>query len=161
MATHSPEDVADYATRRIDLGEVGGLGSREDLSRSLDARWARRGRLVREQQPAIEAREISFRYRRDAEWILRGLDIKVARGSVHAVVGGNGSGKSTLLKLLAGVEKPQRGKVRNDLASTRRICPRIPRRCSCATPSSRSLRSGAPAAGTPRRTSGSPSSASV
>ena len=127
MATHSPEDVADYATRRIDLGEVGGLGSREDLSRSLDARWARRGRLVREQQPAIEAREISFRYRRDAEWILRGLDIKVARGSVHAVVGGNGSGKSTLLKLLAGVEKPQRGKVRNDLASNQAYLPQDPK----------------------------------
>lgn len=127
MATHSPEDVADYATRRIDLGEVGGLGSREELSRSLDARWARRGRLVREQQPAIEAREISFRYRRDAEWILRGLDIKVARGSVHAVVGGNGSGKSTLLKLLAGVEKPQRGKVRNDLASNQAYLPQDPK----------------------------------
>lgn len=127
MATHSPEDVADYATRRIDLGEVGGLGSREELSRSLDARWARRGRLDREQQPAIEAREISFRYRRDAEWILRGLDIKVARGSVHAVVGGNGSGKSTLLKLLAGVEKPQRGKVRNDLASNQAYLPQDPK----------------------------------
>lgn len=126
MATHAPEDVADYATRRIDLGEVGALGSREDLRRALAPRWERRAR--RASSPvALEVRAASFRYRRDSEWVLRGLDMEVARGSVHAVVGGNGCGKSTLLKLLAGVEKPQRGTVRNALASDQAYLPQDPK----------------------------------
>lgn len=126
MATHSPEDVADYATRRIDLGEVGAMGMREDLCRALEPRWRQRA-AVASAPVALEARDASFRYRRDEEWVLRGLDMRVARGSVHAVVGGNGSGKSTLLKLLAGIEKPQRGKVRNELAADQAYMPQDPK----------------------------------
>jgi Fe-S cluster assembly ATP-binding protein len=36
--------------------------------------------------------------------ILKGLDLKVARGEVHAIMGPNGSGKSTLANVLAGRE---------------------------------------------------------
>ncbi|WP_372664350.1 ATP-binding cassette domain-containing protein [Amycolatopsis kentuckyensis] len=37
------------------------------------------------------------------------VDISVAPGEVHAVVGENGAGKSTLVKILSGVERPDAG----------------------------------------------------
>ena len=42
---------------------------------------------------------------------VRDLSLDVHRGSVHAIVGENGAGKSTVGKIVAGVHRPDRGRV--------------------------------------------------
>jgi rhamnose transport system ATP-binding protein len=42
---------------------------------------------------------------------LRGVDLALARGEIHALVGENGAGKSTLVRILGGVHAPDRGEV--------------------------------------------------
>lgn len=47
------------------------------------------------------------------------IDLAVAPGTIHAVVGGNGAGKSTLMRILQGVDAPDEGSVILDDAPVR------------------------------------------
>src|SRR5438067_11054940 len=57
--------------------------------------------------------------------ILRGLDLEVRAGEVHAVMGPNGSGKSTLANVLAGRESYEatRGRVVFEGRDLRAVAP--------------------------------------
>jgi len=44
----------------------------------------------------------------------RDVDLRVAAGTIHAVVGENGAGKSTLMNILYGMQRPDGGEIRVD-----------------------------------------------
>lgn len=49
----------------------------------------------------IEFRNVNFRYDRQKEWILKGINLKIPTGQRIAIVGPIGSGKSTLVSMLS------------------------------------------------------------
>jgi len=59
----------------------------------------------------IEFRDVSFKYPRSDEWVLRHVNMKFKIGDKLAIVGENGSGKTTFIKLLCRLYDPTEGKI--------------------------------------------------
>ncbi|MEO9385182.1 peptidase domain-containing ABC transporter [Chromobacterium phragmitis] len=62
-------------------------------------------------QPAIELRNVSFRYSDSEPYVLRELSLAIPAGQCLAVTGASGCGKTTLLKLVLGLVEPTEGEV--------------------------------------------------
>jgi ABC-2 type transport system ATP-binding protein len=60
----------------------------------------------------LEGRGLVRRFRGGAG--LRGVDLTVAAGEIHAIVGLNGAGKTTLMRVLLGMLRPDAGEVHVD-----------------------------------------------
>jgi len=59
--------------------------------------------------PVVALRGLGKRF--GPVWALRGLDLDLRPGEVHALIGQNGSGKSTVIKTLAGYHQPDEGTI--------------------------------------------------
>jgi ABC-type sugar transport system ATPase subunit len=59
--------------------------------------------------PVLSVRNLRKSYH--AVEALRGVDLDLERGHVHAICGDNGAGKSTLVKLISGAEQPDSGTI--------------------------------------------------
>jgi sulfonate transport system ATP-binding protein len=53
-----------------------------------------------------------------SQTVLQGLDLNILPGQFIAIIGRSGSGKSTLLRLLAGLDRPDRGDIVIDTAAS-------------------------------------------
>ena len=62
-------------------------------------------------EAALVIKECWLRYTRTGPDVLRGLNLRVPRGSLFAILGGNGTGKSTALKAVCGSVKAYRGSI--------------------------------------------------
>ena len=65
-----------------------------------------------ENTAAIGVQGLGKRYRQadgKAVWVLRDVDLTIARGTVFGLLGPNGAGKTTLIKILAGLLRPDAG----------------------------------------------------
>jgi ribose transport system ATP-binding protein len=74
--------------------EVNGLSIDEPVERST---------------PALAMQSVAKRF--GPTVALDGVDLSIARGEIHALIGENGAGKSTLMKLLAGALAPDAGRI--------------------------------------------------
>jgi energy-coupling factor transport system ATP-binding protein len=69
-----------------------------------------------EEKPEVlmDLKDIWFRYDKKENDVIKDLSIEIEKGKFHSIVGGNGTGKTTVLSILAGLNKPYRGKVNLD-----------------------------------------------
>jgi len=65
----------------------------------------------------VRFENVYFRYGRETPWVLKGINLVVAKGTRVGFVGGTGSGKSTTLDLLMGLLTPTKGKILIDAKS--------------------------------------------
>lgn len=63
------------------------------------------------EKPAIELKEVWFRYGKKEPDIMRGVNLSIYPGERFCILGGNGCGKTTMLYVMAGIYKAYRGKV--------------------------------------------------
>jgi len=129
LIEHRLAAVAPLATRAVlmDAGRVVADGppsavlADKTCLRTLGLRypWLDVGRRVEpddldeapdEGQPLVTLRQVTAGY--DREPVLSGLDLALYPRQFVALVGHNGAGKSTVARLLAGILRPRRGRVR-------------------------------------------------
>lgn len=59
----------------------------------------------------IECKNLSFKYEKNSEYIIKNLNCKIAKRDVVEIIGSNGSGKSTFVYLLKGILEPSEGEI--------------------------------------------------
>lgn len=72
-----------------------------------------RDKTLDKEEVVLQAQGIFFEYEKGKK-VLEDFSIQVPRGKIFAIMGGNGSGKSTALKVIMGIYKARRGKVKGN-----------------------------------------------
>lgn len=85
---------------------------REFLRKNFNAYSIEPSENILSDEEIISCKDLWFRYDRDGEDIVKGLDMSVKKGELFTVIGSNGAGKSTLLKCIGGLLPPLKGRIK-------------------------------------------------
>jgi len=122
VASHAAEEILHNSASDESTTHDSSVMASDNRRKSLIKKKA-----VRAEDFSVRLDDVFFRYQQDEPWVLRGIDLKVEPGTIHAIIGGNGSGKSTILHVIADTLKPQRGRVTNKLSETQALLPQNPK----------------------------------
>lgn len=118
MMIHTPAKRLAGVNNNIQQAKV----SFERLSEIFQVEPERGGKVeIREFRDSIEFRDVTFRYPGTQRIVLDGINLKIKKGEVVAVVGKSGVGKTTLVDLIPRFYDPQRGSVLIDGIDLREI----------------------------------------
>lgn len=115
IAEHRVEEFADRFDRVIkiengQIQEINAAGKREtDIFYEKVFEINKGGKAS--SGDAVRVKNLEFRYDKNGRNVLGGVDIRIPKGSVYALLGGNGCGKTTFLRCLTGELKSQTGKI--------------------------------------------------
>lgn len=59
----------------------------------------------------IDVKDLYKGYQQKEGYVVKGVSLQVAKGTIHGLIGHNGSGKTTIIKCLTGIYQPDRGEV--------------------------------------------------
>lgn len=105
--------VDDLAVVGTNVGEIAGILDAEELERP-DKEATLNGN-------EIQLKDVTFSYGSQKEEVLHGINLKIASGTMNALVGPSGSGKSTIAKLIAGFWDVTSGSITLDGTDLRQI----------------------------------------
>jgi ABC-type bacteriocin/lantibiotic exporter with double-glycine peptidase domain len=83
----------------------------QQLSEKDNLKFLNNSKLKIEKFNSINLSNISFRYDKNDEYILKDLNLSFSRGNIIGFFGKTGSGKSTLINIISGLIKPSIGKI--------------------------------------------------
>lgn len=98
--------IRSYQDAKISLERLGEIHDKEDETNSQKP-------LIHKIKPNqdLVAKNVSFRYLGNDEYVIKNLNLKIPTNKVTAIVGSSGSGKTTLMKLLLKFYIPQKGNI--------------------------------------------------
>ncbi len=88
--------------------EKSGFSARLSSASSADSIPGKNEKI---KDPALEIRDICFRYSKDEPDVLFNTSLTAAKGEILCILGANGSGKSTLLYTVSGLVRPYAGRI--------------------------------------------------
>ena len=83
----------------------------QQLSEENNLKFLNNSKLKIEKFNSINLSNISFRYDKNDEYILKDLNLSFSKGNIIGFFGKTGSGKSTLINIISGLIKPSIGKI--------------------------------------------------
>lgn len=98
-----PHEAASPKANLSEMPEIRGEGSRKNEFKENKTK-------ENEAINLLQLKEVYFRYEKNSEDTLKAVSHTFHKGRIHAIVGGNGTGKTTTLTIIAGLNKPYRGK---------------------------------------------------